>query len=364
MLARFPLLKHGLALAGAALFLSACGQKPAPQAAAPQGRSVQAPVAVVALAPVPVTTEAPGTVVSDQQVQLSSRVMGYIRRIAVHEGDRVRKGQLLFAVDPSDIQSQVAQARAGLAQAQAGLAGAKINFERSQALLRDESIPRAQFDQARTQYDVAKGQVAAAMAGLRQAQSQFGYAEVHSPIDGVVTQKLSAVGDMAAPGRPILVIENPGALQVRATVGQDTFAGLHRGDAVQVLLEGRPQAVTGHVVRLAPAADPMTHSYTVKVALPPLEGVRSGDYARLRFVKGTQPMLRVPQGAVLDRAGITGVFVVDAQGIAHYRMVRTGAASDGMVAIQAGLNPGERVVVGNNADLESGDRVSGGAAHG
>lgn len=353
-----------LALGAAALALSACGGKEEGRQAEPAGATVRAEVVTVAAAPMHISTEVPGTVISDQQVQVSSRLMGYIRDIKVQEGEAVRKGQLLFSIDPADVQAQINQARAGLAQAEAGLAGARLNYERYSALYRDESIPKAQFEQARTQYQMAQSQVAAARAGLNAAGAQLRYADVRSPIDGVVVQKLGVAGDLAAPGRPILVLENPAALQVQVAVSGDTYATVKQGDPVQVRLEGRAEPVTGTVLRILPAADPATHSYTIKVALPGVSGVRSGSFARVGFAQGTREAIQVPRSAVLERAGIPGVFVVDAQGVAHYRMVRTGAETDGRVEIQAGLNPGERVVVSNNATLQSGDRIVGAPRHG
>ena len=185
-------------------------------------------------------------------------------------------------------------------------------------------------------------------------------------MDGVVVQKMAVAGDLAAPGRPLLVLENPAKLQVQTNVSAETFARIKVGDTVSVSLDGQPQPVSGKIARIVPAADPMTRTYAVKIDLPVIAGLRSGTFARVSFPLGSRQGIRVPKTAVLERAGITGVFVVDAHGIAHYRMVRVGAESNGTVEIQAGLNPGERIVVSNNTELQSGDKVQaqGGATHG
>ncbi|MEK8090209.1 efflux RND transporter periplasmic adaptor subunit [Thermithiobacillus plumbiphilus] len=346
---------------GALLALSACGrEEPASRAPAAQAPAVSAEIMPVAATQIQQLSEVPGTVIAEDQVQVSSRLMGYIRDITVHEGDPVRKGQLLFSIDPTDVQAQIGQARAGMAQAEAGLAAAKLQFERSSALLRDESIPRVQYDQAKTQLEVARAQMAQARAAMQAANAQLKYVRVGAPITGVVTQKLASAGDLAAPGKPVLVIENPDRLQVQVALSESLLAGLKPNDPVQVRLEGGNQALTGQVLRILPSADPTTHSYTVKIGLPAGTDLRSGSYVRVAIPQGTRIGVRVPQSALVERADITGVFVVDQQGVAHLRMVRTGQVSDGAVEILSGLNPGERIVRSNTATLQSGDRIDGG----
>ena len=346
---------------GVLLALGACGrEEPASRAPAAQAPAVRAEIMPVAATQIQQLSEVPGTVIAEDQVQVAPRLMGYIREIAVNEGDPVRKGQLLFTIDPTDVQAQLGQARAGLAQAEAGLAAAKLQFQRSSALLRDESIPRVQYDQAKTQLEVARAQVAQARAAMQAASAQLKYARVDAPIAGVVTQKLASAGDLAAPGKPVLVIENPARLQVQVAVSESMLAGLKPQEPVQIRLERGSESLTGRVLRILPSADPTTHTYTVKISLPTGAGLRSGSYVRVAIPQGTRSGVRVPQSAIVERAGITGVFVVDQQGVAHLRMVRTGQAGDGAVEILSGLNPGERIARSNTATLQSGDRIDGG----
>ncbi|MDO8350203.1 MAG: efflux RND transporter periplasmic adaptor subunit [Gallionella sp.] len=335
------------------VLLSAC--QPHDQAAEVKARTVEAQILTVNLTAMPVFDATPGSVISEQQVQVASRLMGYIRDIQVHEGDAVKAGQLLFTIDPSDIQGQVVQARAGHAQAEAALGDAKSDFERFSNLYKEESVPKLQYDKMKLQYSIAQSQARAARAGLDMAESQLRYAEVRAPIAGVVTQKMASAGDLAAPGRPVLVLENPGRLVVQTSVSNETYLLLKLGDSALVEISG--QALEGKIVRLVPAADALSHTHLVKLDLPDAKGLTSGAFARVRFNVGAGQGISVPKSAILQRAGITGVFVVDGQGAARYRMVRTGEDRDGSVEISAGLNPGEKVVVGNADKLSSGDLV-------
>lgn len=319
-------------------------------------KSVSAQTAQAVLQDIPVTDDTPGAIIADQQVQVASRLMGYIREISVHEGDAVRKGQLLFTIDPTDIQGGVSQARAGLAQAEAALSDAKSDYDRFSNLYKEESVSRMQYEKVKLQYSVAQSQANAARAGLNTAESQLRYAEVRSPINGVVAQKMSNAGDLAAPGRPIMVVENPAKLIVQTSVSDDTYAHLTKGGSATVEIAG--DSLQGKIVRLVSAADPMSHTHLVKVEVPGINSYNSGTFARVRFTTGSRKGIALPKTALLERAGIAGVFVVDAGGFARYRMVRLGRELDGLVEIAAGVNAGETIVTSNAAEFDSGDRVT------
>ncbi|BBP03210.1 efflux RND transporter periplasmic adaptor subunit [Sulfuriferula plumbiphila] len=350
-------IKSAAVALGLALALAGCSEKDQQQQTTTQAATVTADMAVVQKTVLPIIATAPGSVIAEQQAQIASRLMGFIREMNVQEGQSVVAGQRLFTVDPTDIQGQVSQAKAGLAQAEAALADAKNDYQRFGALYKEEAIPKQQWDKVRLQYQVARQQAAAARAGLGTAAAQMRYATLTAPFAGIITQKLANVGDLATPGRPVLMLENPARLQVQTSVSSDVFAHLKLGDSVSLQVNGTGTAITGTIARLVPAADPVTRTYLVKIDLPQGTRFKSGMYVLVAFPTGQREGVRVPQPAVLDRAGITGVFVVDAQGIAHYRMVRVGDTSAGQVEIQAGLTPGERVVTSATANLQSGDKI-------
>lgn len=321
-------------------------------------QTVQAQTTLIQPMQAPSSNITPGTVVAQESVKVASRLMGYIKDIAVVEGQQVKVGQRLFSIDPLDIEGAVSQARLGLQQAEDALRDAKADFERFQALYQDEVVSRQQFEKMQLNYDMAVTRAAQAKAGLSTAQGQMRYATVSSPINGVVIQKLAMEGDIAAPGHPVLMVENPNKLQVQTSVPEALFRTLKLGQVVQVQVDGHSQAVEARVARLSPAADPMSHTYMVKLDVT-APGLQSGAFARVLFPAGTQLMLAVPRTALLERAGITGVFVVNAENIAQYRMVRTGDEIDGQVEILSGLNPGERVVTGNANAVNNGNKVQG-----
>ena len=339
------------------LLLAGCGgHDEAAQAPAP--RAVQARSAPVTMDVRAAYHATPATVVALDRAEVGSRLMGYIGDIAVAEGQSVTKGQRLFTVDPLDVQGQVDQARAGVTQAASAYADAKADFDRFDNLYKEDVVSRQQLDKARLQHDLAAARLAQAKAGLGTASGQLRYATVTSPIAGVVTRKLANAGDLATPGKPILVLENPARLQIETQVPEAVLSQLKPGQIVPVEVDGIDGRLDAKVARISPAADPVSRTFLVKldVAAP---GLRSGAFARALFPEGERQALAIPAAALVNRAGIDGVFVLDKNGIAQFRMVRRGAATGNRVEIQAGLQAGERIVVEGADKLESGDKVTG-----
>ena len=350
----------GLALT-LSLGLAACAKSPREAPAA--GATVQAQVLTLESSSEKGYSSVPGTVVAAQQVQLSSRLSGYLRHLDLRVGQAVQRGQLLFEVDPASADSQVRQAQAGLAQAEANFANARSNYERFKKLYAESAIPAKQWDEVQSQYHMAQAQVAAARAGIASAQANLGYARVTAPFAGIVTEKFQQNGDLVAPGRPVLSLADPSHLEVQASVGSRLFASLHQGQTVPVLADGH--TIDARVLDLVSVADSQTHTHLVKLTVPAGSPLQAGDYVEVQIPSPSRQGISVPRSALLDRAGIPGVFVVDAKGIAHYRLVRPGSVVGQNVEILAGLAPGERIVVNPSADLVNGDRVvPAGAQHG
>jgi RND family efflux transporter MFP subunit len=337
--------------------LAAC-EKQSGEVSSPSGAAIiQANIITVKNSEMPVFIISPGNIVAEQQAQIASRLMGFIREINVQEGQVVTAGQVLFSIDATDIQGQMNMARAGLSQAEAALADSEADYQRFDSLYKEEVIPKLQWDKVRLQHQVAQQQVESAHAAFDTASAQMNYASVRAPFAGVITQKMANAGDLAAPGRPLLVLENPAKVQVQTTVTEDAFHQLKLGSEVSIQIDGVNNELVGKVARLVPSADPVTHSYLVKIDLPHGHGLKSGTFVRASFRIGTRKGIHLPATALLERAGIAGVFVVDEKGIAHYRMVRTGAVSGDSVEIQAGLTEGDRVVSSSSGSLQSGDQV-------
>jgi RND family efflux transporter MFP subunit len=329
----------------------------------PTAREVTGVVHVLNQSRLAMTEVLPGSIVPDQQAKIASRLMGYIRNLNVQVGQSVKEGQLLFAIDPTDINGQIRQAQSATAQARAALADAKADYDRFSKLYKQQSVSQQQFDKVKLQYQVAQENLSAAEAGLDQAKGQMRYADVKAPFDGVVVQKLAVSGDLAAPGNPILILENRNLMSVQVEVSSELYRLLKLGDNARVILEGRDEPVKAVVSNLVTAANPITRTHTVKLSMPVAQvGVNSGAFARVAFNRGERETLLIPSMAVIQRGGVVGVFVVGSDHIARFRMVRTGANHGDMTEIQAGLDVGEQILVSSQLPARNGDRIVAGGA--
>jgi len=299
-------------------------------------------------------------VVSADRVEVGSRLSGYVHNLEVHEGQSVKKDQLLFAVDPTGVKSEIRGARAQLDKAQAGLTDAETNYKRYKQLYQEHSATRKQYEAVEREWKVAQGNYQAAQAALVNARAQLKYAEVRSPLDGLIVAKMVDEGQLVSPGTPLLILEDPDHLQVQIQVPEQVFTLLTLGRKVDIRFEGpdyKTHRVIGPVERLVAAADPVTHTHLVKIGLPVRSGANSGEYCLVDIPVGEQEAFVVPEGAVYNRAGLSGVFTVNADDQAQFRMVTPGRQVEQGIVILSGLFPGDRIILSAEGSLYNGVKI-------
>jgi len=326
--------------------LAACGA--GPKASVTQS-PVQARIVKVEGAKLPNLVELYGTVEAARTAALSSRVMATVTAIHVKPGDAVKVGQLLLEIDPATARGQEAQARGALAQGRAALALAERNLERFKALAAKGAASELELDLARMQYDQAKGAVTQGEGAVEAAASVARESRVVAPFDGWVAAKLIEVGDLAAPGRPLITVESVAGRRLVLAVPESVLigSGLKVGASVPVRIDALAPAgeLTGLVSEVSPGADPASHTFTVKVAV---EGaVPAGVAGRASLAAGTRVALTVPREAVMSSGGLELVVVRDPQGLSRSRAVTLGAPlGEGRMEVLSGLAAGEEVAVG------------------
>jgi RND family efflux transporter MFP subunit len=312
--------------------------------------------------------------------------MGTITSVRVREGDRVRRGDALATIDERQVGAQRRQAEAALAEArqaeqaahaarEAAAAGAELaaaTHRRYQAMLAMESVSRQEFDevdarrrQAQAALDQAEDLQKAAGQRVRQAAEALaaasvsaGDATVTAAFDGIVTARLVDPGDLAAPGKPLLNMEKAGGHRVDIRVPEAHVRSVRTGQAVSARVEGpAPVSMEGVVDVVAPAADPASRSFLVKVRLPSGADVRSGMFVRVALAVGEDRLTAVPASALIQEGQLTGLYLVTAEGRARFRLVRTGRRLGDRVEVISGLAEGSRFVVDPPPDLMDGSRV-------
>lgn len=337
----------------ALLLLSACSE-PAPVAAQKPAQSL--PVVTVTSG-APREHTAIGSVVSDQRIEVASRLSGFIRELRVQEGDRVRSGELLARIDAADIEGNIRQAQAALASAEANQKDATIDAARFQQLFDKGSVSDSEMRKARLRQDAAEETANQARAALDIASAQRDYTQIRSPINGVVVARHQRSGDLATPGTPLLTLESASQLLFETWLPEATLANVRAGLPVNVHIDGIAQPLRGTVARIVGSADPVTRSFPVKIALPATPGLLPGLFGRAVFEFGAVAVPVVPAQALIERGGLRGVFVVDESNSARFRWLRIGREWLQRAEVMAGLQAGERIVAVAVPGLRDGDAV-------
>lgn len=346
-----------LTLLAALLLTAGCGSDP--EATPTELPPVTAELAAVELVTESRTIELFGTVQPARQATVSSRVSGPVTAVKVAPGDTVRKGQTLLEIEPDSIEGQVSQAQGALSQAQAALALTEKNFNRYQELHKKNAASEVELDMARMQYEQALGAVTQAEGAVQTASSVAGEAKVTAPFNARVVEKMAEVGDMAAPGRPLIRLESRSGSQVRLTVREADIRRVSLGQTIEVSLDARPDLgrIEGTVDEIAAAADPATHTFTVKVGLPD-DPAATGASGRGYLAGDAVERLAVPAAAVHARGGLELVVICGEDGKTRTRAVITGRPlNDGRVEILSGLSEGEEALLGLHGPVPDGSPV-------
>ena len=288
-----------------------------------------------------------------RQTTLSAQVPGAIVALRVKAGDSVKAGQELLRMDASAASQNAAASDAQVQAAQASLNVATKDFERQQQLFQKQYISQSALDRAQAQWLAAQAQVKALQAQAGAARTQSGFFTLNAPYAGVVSEVPVTLGDMVMPGRPLVTMHDPSALRVTAAVPQSALAGLSDSAAVRVELPGLSSGLLQPTqVQLLPVVDAATHTSQVRLSLPAnLKGAAPGAFARIWLplgagtsaAAGKNQRLYVPASALVRRGEMTGLYVVNAQGLALLRQVRLGATKGALVEILSGVSLGEKV---------------------
>jgi len=286
-----------------------------------------------------------GTVVSRETARVAARILGYVVELKAEAGDKVRKGDVLLRIDTKDVAEREAQAKAALESAKADLAQARTDFERYKALFEKEAASKKAYDDARTRYEVAQAAEQRAAAALDEAKTNLSYGTVTAPFDGIVSERLVNLGDLATPGRALFAVYMPGTLELVAPVGEQYYPFLKPGVAVTVAIPSADLKEATTIREVVPQREEKTRTITVKAPIKEREGLGPGLYGTLTFETRAESVVVIPKDALKTIGQLESVQVLE-NGTVVLRHVRTGRAlPDNRVEILSGLNAGEKVVM-------------------
>lgn len=325
--------------------LAGCSPAPeVPEAATPTPVHVVMPTE----GPGAPTIVSAGVVAASETLTLSFKTGGVVGKVAVNEGDRVRKGQVLAELVPTEVNAQVTQARQLNDKAARDLA-------RGEKLHADQVIPLEQLEALRTQAAIAAAQLQAALFN-------GGQARITAPANGIVLRKRAEAQEVVAPGQPILELgANDKGFVVKAGLADREAVQLKAGDAASILLDAVPgQTLTGKVSEIGGAALPESGLFPVEITLDATDvTLVSGLVAQvsLQPAAGAAPLLRIPTGAVVSGTGDrASVFVLD-NGVARKRDIEVAFFTRDQVAVRNGLAATDRVITDGTLYLSDGEAV-------
>jgi RND family efflux transporter MFP subunit len=314
----------------------------------------------------PALTRSTGTLHAHESATLSAQVMGRVQQVLVREGDQVRAGQTLVILDDATLRSSSDQADAAIKAAEQQHAAAQSNADlaastlsRYKQLEAQKSVSPQEMDEvtrraeaARAEADAMKAQINAVRAQQAGAKAMLGYARIVAPFAGIVTARMIDPGAMAAPGVPLVQVDSAGALELQTTVPESLIAALHKGMKIAVSIDSlNGQQFDGVVAEIVPAADPMSHSFLVKIAVPASQQLRAGISASAEIPSGTKQAVLAPRSAIVERGSLACAYALDTNNIAQLRYLTLGNVSGDKVEVLSGLSGGEKLV-DNPADRD------------
>lgn len=342
----------------------------------------------------PVIVDQVGTVKSRTEAQVSSRVMAQVKEILVREGDSVSGGDeangkatVMARLDDGDIRARLRQAEAQLSAVEKAkeIAGAHLGAVRAQAeaaranrgkalsdynryadLRRNQAATGQQVEHARALRDSTEAQLQGSIketqaahgeiervtaqremaeAAVAEARAMLQYTVIQAPFTGKVIRKSVNVGDMAAPGQPLFLVEVQSTPELHAHVTESLVPFLKTGQELSVRIDALDVSFQGILTEIVPRSDPATRTVLVKVSLPPDPRLINGLYGRLPILYDHYETVVVNVDSVQQSGQLDFVRVVDAGGGVSRRFVTLGQKREGFVEVLTGLKEGEKVVV-------------------
>ena len=311
----------------------ACSRKVAPGVVTvPAGIAMPAGAETVKVAreSIPARLFVVGTVDSEEKIHLSARIPAYINEVLVSSGDEVKKGQVLVTLDDREFREQLAAGEAQLKQAE-------TEFQRTKQLFEKNATTDQALTAAESMYNSARAQV-------DRIKVMLTYAQITSPIDGLVTERRIEAGDLANPGQVLLTVYDPKRMRLEAAVPVRLLDRLTLNQDVEVSLERPAETIQGRITEIVSEVDPGSRTQTVKVRLESEgKGLLPGTFGRLWVDGEPHDGFRVPATSVYHVGQVELVQVVR-DGRVMRRAVKTGSLFGDRIEILSGLSDGDEIL--------------------
>jgi len=303
-----------------------------------------------------------GSIQAVNSANLSTRMMGFVTGVPVNIGDKVKEGQLLVAINASDLKAKLSQVNANITEAKTAFSNAEKDYNRYKNLYTENSTSQKEYDDMTAHYNMAKARLEGAEQMKKEVEAQFTYANIRAPFNGVVTGKYVNEGDMANPGMPLVSVESPGNFEVITRVPESEISKIKSGITVNVFVKSIGQQIQGKVTEVSTSAKNTGGQYVVKVALDKVDAsILSGMYVTVQIPVEKEEeidMVLIPIDALITQGQLSGVYTVSESNTAILRWLRLGKSFDDQVEVLSGLSPNESYILSAEGKLYNGASVT------
>jgi RND family efflux transporter MFP subunit len=314
------------------------------------------------------TYEAVGTVRPRTETKIEAQVTGKVLKVYVKPGDNIKKGAKLVSLENDEYKTRLERSQQGLRSAQAlreqakqGIQAAQARYDKTESqynrkkkLFKDNVLSTSELEQAESEFLQSRAELTqvkegfdAAEAGVKQAQKLveearilLNYTEIRATEDAEIAKRLVEPGDLAVPGKPLLVVQTIGAMRLEAFVREGLIRNIQVGEELTVSIGAIEKQVTGFVEEIVPSADPKTRTFLVKVGLPYIRDLYPGMFGRLIIPSGKRQAVLIPIEAI-RKVGQLETVLINEGGNWKKIYIKTGKKIDDMVEVLSGLNGDE-----------------------
>ncbi|MGE5795155.1 MAG: efflux RND transporter periplasmic adaptor subunit [Ignavibacteria bacterium] len=312
---------------------------------------------------VPITREWVGQTLGAEDIEIRARIEGWLLGIHFREGSEVKKGTLLYTIDPSELRENVAQAEGNVAAARTLLVQSEEDVKRYTPLAEVGAVSKRDLEIAVSKYNAQKGQLDAALASLNEARIKLGYATIYAPISGLIGISAARVGDFVGRPQSVVIlntISRTDSVHVRFSISEQEYLALmkqlsqmdnskptKKRELELVLADASVYPEKGFVVFAQRQIDPTTGTLMFEASFPNKDKLlRPGQFAKVRTVVSEEKnALVIPTRSMIELQGQYTVYIVDENNKAQLRIVKTATSVDQYTVVESGLKEGDRVIV-------------------
>ena len=315
-----------------------------------------------------------GTVKPESESRIESRIKAQVKSIHVGPGDSVKRGDIMVTLDDRQPVSRLEKAKQALKgakaarsqaaqqveSAKAALKEARLNYQRIQEYVKADAATSKEMENAESNYLQAKAGLSRARQALVETESRIRRAEntveeaeveleftqITAPIEGEVIRRMVEPGDLALPGKPLVLMRTRKGFRLEAHVRAELVKHIARGQTLKAEIPTLDTTVDAVVNEIVPWADPETRSFLVKAVIPSVKGLYPGMYGKLLIPESETRVVLIPESALITTGQLDLVMVKDSSGWSR-RYIKTGKKRDGMIEVLSGLRSNETISTGS-----------------